>query len=175
MNQADLLRIQRFYDLEPEMAEVDWSKAFWHLPVSDIFNYLGGSKGIWDEMVTRKPNDPKWYTGGLYHDDMPFGVPAFWFISWYDVASSPNIELVNHIHKNIADKEISENQYMVIAPSGHCGFWRDSENTVIGERNVGNAYLDYDSLIYNWFDYWLKGDDNGFGRNCLMYSIIPWA
>ena len=162
MNQADLLRIQRFYDLEPEMAEVDWSKAFWHLPVSDIFNYLGGSKGIWDEMLTRKPNDPKWYTGGLYHDDMPFGVPAFWFISWYDVASSPNIELVNHIHKNIADKEISENQYMVIAPSGHCGFWRDSENTVIGERNVGNAYLDYDGMIYNWFDYWLKGDDNGF-------------
>jgi putative CocE/NonD family hydrolase len=162
MDQKDLLRIQRFYDLEPKMPEVDWSKAFWHLPVSDIFNYLGGSKGIWDEMLTRKPNDPKWYQGGLYHDDMSFGVPAFWFISWYDVASSPNIELVNHIHKNIEDKQVAENQYMVIAPSGHCGFWGNSENTVIGDRNVGNAYLNYDSLIYNWFDYWLKGDDNGF-------------
>ena len=78
------------------------------------------------------------------------------------MSSSPNIELVNHIHKNIADKEVSENQYMVIAPSGHCGFWGDSENTVIGERNVGNAYPDYDGMINNWFDYWLKGDDNGF-------------
>jgi hypothetical protein len=69
---------------------------------------------------------------------------------------------VNHIHKNIKDKEVAGNQFMVIAPSSHCGFWGNTENTVIGERNIGNAYLPYDSLIYNWFDYWLKGDDKGF-------------
>jgi len=162
MKQDDLLRIQRFYDLNPTMPEVDWAKAFWHLPVSDMFNYLGASQSIWSDMISRKPNDPKWYKGGLYHDDMPFGVPAFWFISWYDIAASPNIELVNHIHKNIKDKEVSDNQYMVIAPSSHCGFWRSSDNTVVGERNVGNDYLDYDGIIYNWFDYWLKDDDKGF-------------
>jgi putative CocE/NonD family hydrolase len=162
MNQEDLLRIQKFYDLNPTMPEVDWSKAFWHLPVSDMFNYLGAAQSIWSDLITRKPNDPKWYKGGLYHDDMPFGVPGFWFISWYDIATSPNIELVNHLHKNIKDKEVAGNQFMVIAPSSHCGFWGNTEKTVIGERNVGNAYLPYDSLIYNWFDYWLKGDDKGF-------------
>ena len=162
MKQEDLIRIQRFYDLGPTMPEVDWSEAFWHLPVNDIFNYVGGAESIWQEMISRKPNDPEWYDGGLYHDDMPFGVPGFWFISWYDIASSPNIELVNHIHNNIEDSEVAENQYMVISPSRHCGFWGDSENTVIGERNLGNAYMNYDSLIYGWFDYWLKGIDNGF-------------
>lgn len=162
MKQEDLLRIQRFYDLNPTMPEVDWSEAFWHLPVNDMFNYLGASEGIWSDMISRKPNDPEWYEGGLYHDDMPFGVPGFWFISWYDIASSPNIELVNHIHNNIEDKEIADNQYMIISPSRHCGFWGDSENTIVGERNMGNASLGYDKLIYNWFDHWLKGEDNDF-------------
>lgn len=162
MEQKDLLRIQRFYDLNPTMPKVDWSEAFWHLPVNDMFNYLGASEGIWDEMISRKPNDPKWYEGGLINDDMSFGTPGFWFISWYDIASSPNIELVNHIRKNIQDKEVAENQYMVISPSRHCGFWGDSENTMIGDRDVGNAYLPYNDMIYSWFDRWLKEDENGF-------------
>ena len=162
MKQEDLLRIQRFYDLAPTMPEVDWSEAFWHLPVNDIFNYLGGAESVWQDMISRKPNDPEWYEGGLYHDNMPFGVPGFWFISWYDIASSPNIAMVNHIHNNISDREVADNQYMVIAPSHHCGFWRDSGEMIIGERYIGDARMNYDSLIYGWFDFWLKGVDNGF-------------
>jgi len=160
MSQEDLQRIQRFYDMAPEMPEVDWSEAFYHLPVMDIFNHVGGSKGIWDEIMERKPNDPAWYQGGLYHDDMPFGTPGFWFVSWYDIASSPNIAMVNHIRENIKDREVADNQYMVISPSSHCGFTRDSEHTIIGERNMGDARLDYNGLTNRWFDYWLKGEDN---------------
>jgi len=162
MKQEDLLRIQKFYDLAPSMPEVDWSEAFWHLPLNDMFDYLGASKGIWDELINRKPNDPAWYEGGLYHDDMPFGVPSFWFISWYDVATSPNIELVNQLREKAKSEQVAGNQYMVISPSPHCGYWRDSENTVIGERYIGDARMNYDSLIYSWFDHWLKGEDNSF-------------
>ena len=168
MKQEDLLIIQKLYDLEPKMPEVDWAEAFWHLPVNDMFHYLGIADGIWGDMITWRPDDPNWYKGGLYHDNMPFGVPGFWFISWYDIASSPNIALVNHLKHNLKDKEIANNQFMVIAPSRHCGFWGDSEEMVIGGRFVGNAHLEYDAMIYNWFDYWLKGDDNGF-TNKLPY------
>lgn len=161
MSQEDLLRIQRFYDMAPEMPEVDWAEAFYHLPVMDMFKHVGGSEGIWDELMQRKPNDPEWYQGGLYHDDMPFGVPGFWFVSWYDIASSPNIAMVNHIRENSNEKEVADNQYLVISPSGHCGFWRDSEETIIGERNMGNARMDYEGIISRWFDYWLKGEDSG--------------
>jgi len=160
MSQEDLQRIQRFYDMAPEMPEVDWAEAFYHLPVMDIFNHVGGSKGIWDEMMERKPNDPAWYEGGLYHDDMPFGAPGFWFVSWYDIASSPNIAMVNHIRESAEDRDVADHQYMVISPSSHCGFTRDSENTIIGERNMGDARLDYNGLTNRWFDYWLKGEDN---------------
>ncbi|HMQ08679.1 MAG TPA: CocE/NonD family hydrolase [Saprospiraceae bacterium] len=155
----DLLRLQRFYDMAPRYPRVDWAKAFYHLPVKDIIKNVNGPKGIYEEMIVRKPNDPAWYKGGLYHDDMAFHTPAFWFVSWFDVASSPNIALYNHLREN-APEDIAAKQYLVIAPVLHCAFKRATENTMIGELNVGDARLDYDGMINAWFDHFLKGVDN---------------
>ena len=160
--QEDLIRISRFYDLAPENPEIDMGKALAHLPVSDIIKNINGKEEIYDKMIQRKPNDPAWYKGGIYHDDMGFGVPSFWFASWYDVSISPNLALFNHVRNNIEDKEVSENQYLVIAPTMHCGYWRATENTIVGERSVGDARLNYDDQIYAWFDLWLKGEKNDF-------------
>ncbi len=156
----DLLRIQRFYDMAPRMPPVEWSEAFKHLPVMDIIKNVQGPKGVYDKMIIRKPNDPAWYEGGLFHDDMPFYTPGFWFVSWYDVATTPNLALFNHIRET-ADPEVTDKQYLVIAPVLHCSFKRATENTIVGERSVGDARLDYDAMINGWFDLWLKGENNG--------------
>ena len=160
--QEDLIRISRFYDLAPENPKVDWSEAFNHLPIQDLLKNVNGKKEIYDKMIRRKPNDPDWYTGGLYHDDMEFGVPSFWFVSWYDIATSPNIALFNHVRMNAKDLGVRDNQYLVIAPTLHCGYTRASENTIVGERSVGDARLNYDEQIYSWFDLMLKNIDNDF-------------
>lgn len=161
ISQEDLLRVQRFYDMAPEYPKVNWVEGLNHLPVQDIIKNVNGSKGIFDKMVVRKPNDPAWFKGGLYHDDQEIGVPSFWFVSWYDVSTSPNLALYNHVSKNTKDKKIRDNQYLVIAPTLHCRYTRATENTIVGERNLGDARLDYDALIYGWFDYWLGGQKNG--------------
>jgi len=160
--QEDLIRISRFYDLAPENPRVDWAEAFKHLPLQDLLKNINGKKEIFDKMIRRKPNDPEWYKGGLYHDDMDFGVPSFWFVSWYDVATSPNIALFNHVRNNAKDLSVRDDQYLVIAPTLHCGFIRATENTIVGQRSVGDARLNYDEQIYNWFDLMLKGKNNDF-------------
>jgi putative CocE/NonD family hydrolase len=93
---------------------------------------------------------------------MEFGVPSFWFVSWYDIATSPNIALFNHVRINAKDLGVRDNQYLVIAPTLHCGYTRASENTIVGERSVGDARLNYDEQIYSWFDLMLKNIDNDF-------------
>ena len=160
--QEDLIRVSRFYDLAPENPPVDWAEAFKHLPLQDLLKNINGKKEIFDKMIRRKPNDPEWYKGGLYHDDMDFGVPSFWFVSWYDVATSPNIALFNHVRSNAKDLSVRDDQYLVIAPTLHCGFTRATENTIVGQRSVGDARLNYDEQIYNWFDLMLKGKNNDF-------------
>ena len=160
--QEDLIRISRFYDLAPENPPIDMAEALNHLPIQDILKNINGKHEIFDKMVVRKPNDKEWYEGGLYHDDMVLGVPSFWFTSWYDVSITPNLALFNHVRNNTKDREISDNQYLVIAPTLHCRYTRATENTYVGERNVGDARLNYEEQIYAWFDLWLKGEKNDF-------------
>jgi putative CocE/NonD family hydrolase len=161
----DLTRVSRFYDLAPEMPKVDWSQGLKFLPVQDIIKNVNGQKGIYEKMIARKPNDPDWYKGGLYHDNMPFGVPSYWFASWYDVSTGPNLALFNHVRKNATDPQVRDNQYLVIAPTLHCAYKRATANTVVGERSVGDARLDYDTMIYGWFDHWLKGSNSDVVKN----------
>ncbi|GAB2610937.1 CocE/NonD family hydrolase [Belliella aquatica] len=160
IQQEDLLRLQRFYDMAPRYPRVDWKEGLSHLPIQDIIKNVNGPKGIYEEMITRKPNDPKWFEGGLFHDDMEFEKPSFWFVSWYDVAASPNLALYNHVRNSAKDPKIRDNQYLVIAPTLHCAYTRATENTIVGERSVGDARLNYNELTYAWFDFWLKGEEN---------------
>lgn len=160
--QEDLIRISRFYDLAPENPPVDMAEALSHLPIQDILKNIHGKKEIFDKMVVRKPNDPQWYEGGLYHDTMDIGIPSFWFASWYDVSITPNLTLFNHVRNNSKDVASRDNQYLVIAPTLHCSYTRATENTIAGELSVGDARLNYQEQIYAWWDLWLKGESNDF-------------
>ena len=162
IQQNDLLRIQKFYDMGPEMPKVDWALGLKHLPVQDIIKNAQGADGIYEKMIVRKPNDPAWFNGGLYHDNMSLEVPAYWFVSWYDVSSAPNIALFNHVRNAAKSKNVADNQYLVIAPVLHCSFKRATENTIVGERSVGDARLNYDELTWGWFDMLLKEQQNDF-------------
>ncbi|PYS89785.1 MAG: acylase [Acidobacteria bacterium] len=163
--QEELIRFSKSFDLAEQSPRVDWSQALRHLPEMDIIKAVDGPKGIFaDEMpvatggamIKRTPNDPAWYKGGLFHDNMKINIPGFWFMSWYDVSVGPNLALYNHVRKT-ARPEIADQQYAVIAPTLHCSYTRATEDTVVGERHLGDARLDYSELTYGWFDYFLKG------------------
>jgi uncharacterized protein len=168
-SQEDLIRASKMFDLAPQMPPVDWSKALRHLPAMDIIKAVDGPLGIFADlmpvdtggaMMQRAPNDPAWYKGGLWHDNMAINVPGFWFMSWYDVSTGPNLAAYNHVRKT-ARPEIADQQYAVIAPTLHCAYKRAIENTIVGERSVGDARLNYDELTWAWFDHFLKGEKNG--------------
>ena len=168
-SQEDLIRVSKSFDLAERQPPVDWSKALEHLPSMDIIKAAGGPNGVFADsmpvatggrMMQRTPNDPAWYKGGLFHDNMVINTPGLWFMSWYDVSTGPNLATYNHVRKT-AKPEIANQQYAVIAPTLHCAYTRATENTVVGERNMGDARLDYNALQYGWFDIFLKGEKTG--------------
>jgi uncharacterized protein len=163
-----LVNASHFYDLATQMPPVDWDKAFWHLPEKDIIKAVGGPPGIFDttmpvatggNMVARAPNDPTWYKGGLWHENMKINRPGLWFMSWFDVSVSPNLAAYNQVRQT-ADKAIADQQYAVIAPVLHCAYKRATEHTMVGDMDMGDARFDYDALTYGWFDQFLKGEDS---------------
>lgn len=167
--QQQLITAAKSFDLNPHEPPVDWAKAIWHLPENDILKSVGAGDGIFasvtpggthGNMIARTPNDPAWYKGGLWNDSMPINIPGLWMMSWYDVSVGPNLAAYNYVRKT-AKPEIANEQYAVIAPTAHCGYKRATEHTVVGERDMGDARLDYDALTYGWFDHFLKGEQNG--------------
>lgn len=167
----DLLRIQRFHDMAPEYPRVEWADGLRTLPLQDIIKAQHGPKGIFEEMATRTPNSPAWFEGGLYHDNMPFDVPAFWFTSWYDVSISPNLALFNHVRQTSTTPAMRDEQYLVIAPTLHCAYTRATENTIVGERSVGDARLNYQEQIEGFFAQHLKGAEKQ-ARPQVQYYVM---
>src|SRR4051795_5678938 len=155
-SQEDLIRVSKSFDLAPQLPPVDWPQALQHLPEMDIIKAVDGPRGIFADnmpvatggaMIKRTPNDPAWYKGGLFNDKMRINIPGFWFMSWYDVSVGPNLALYNHVRKT-ASPDVADKQYAVIAPTLHCSYTRATENTVVGERSMGDARLDYSGLTY---------------------------
>jgi putative CocE/NonD family hydrolase len=165
LSHEDRVRLSAYFDLAPEMPDVDWPAALEHLPLTEMLEQVDGPKGIYADFIRRAPDDSEWFRGGLYHDHEPFGVPSLWFNSWYDVSVGPNLALFDHVTHNAADPEVGDNQFVVVAPTPHCRFWTDEVETIVGERGMGDVRLDYDALIFSWFDHWLKGEANGFTRD----------
>ncbi len=167
--QEELVRTSRMFDLAPRMPAVDWSKALAHLPEMDIIKAVDGPHGIYADnmavetggaMIRRTPNDPAWYKGGLWNDSQNINIPGFWFMSWYDVSAGPNLAAYNYVRKT-ALGDAANQQYAVIAPTLHCSYTRATEDTIVGERSMGDARLDYKELTFGWFDHFLKGENNG--------------
>jgi predicted acyl esterase len=165
-SREDLVAASRLFDLAPQMPPVDWDKLLRHLPVQDIMKEADGPRGIFADkmgvptggaMVRRTPNDPAWYKGGLWHDNMPLNVPGLWFMSWYDVSVGPNLEMFNHVRKT-AKGAVANQQWAIIAPVAHCSYTRATADTIVGERSMGDARLDYNEIVYSFFDKFLKGD-----------------
>jgi len=166
ISQEDLILLSKSWDLAAHFPPVDWSKAYWILPLQEILKNVDGPHGVFADampvpgggrMIQRTPNDPAWYKGALYHDDKRINVPGLWYTSLYDIAIAPNLELYNLVRKT-AKGDAANQQWLIIAPVGHCAFTRATENTVVGERNVGDARLPYQDIMYSFFDLTLKGN-----------------
>ena len=164
----DLIRASKSFDLAQHLPPVDWSKALRTLPAQDILKNVDAPHGIFADrmpvdtggaMIQRTPNDPAWYKGGLFHDDMKINLPGLYFMSWYDVSVGPNLALYNYVRKT-ASPEIADQQWAIIAPVLHCSYTRATEDTIVGERSMGDARLDYNDIVYAFFDKFLKGEKN---------------
>lgn len=155
-------RVARYNDLAATKPKVDWPKQIRHVPLESMLSSLGEPPSTFERFIAREPGDPAWRTGGLYHDDMGWGVPALWFNSWYDVSIGPNLELFNHARASRTDAEASAHQYAVIAPGIHCRYSDLGPDTVVGDRAMGDTSFDVNDAIFDWFARWLKNDRAAF-------------
>lgn len=172
LTQIELQRVRKLYSLEPSMPKIDWLKQFELLPANQWLKRAGANNGPALDMLRRTPADRAWYVGGLYREDETIEVPAFWFFSWFDTTVGPNLALYNHVRQNSQSPAVRDNQYLVVAPTGHCTFLALPQNMeadpesiadlIVGDMNLGKVRLPWINLVFEWFGHFLVSPDEEF-------------
>jgi len=134
------------------------------LPTVDILKAAGRPRTAFEDFVASTPDGPyfrilEWLREGDQTD-----VPALTFDSWYDYGPAEALYQFNKMRGESISARARDNQFVVIAPGTHCAYANATEHTRVGERDLGDARFDVFGLQLQWFDYWLKGIDNGVTR-----------
>jgi predicted acyl esterase len=154
------------------------------LPVIDVLQKAGLSPSDYEHFVASNPEGEYFKNLEWVQRDDLLDVPMLFFDSWYDYGPAETLELFNHVRTTAPSAVARDHQFVVIAPVTHCGYRNMNEHTVVGERGLGDARLDIMDLRLRWYDYWLKGIDNGItampkvqyyvmGRN-VWQSAVTW-
>lgn len=145
------------------------------LPTIDIMRHYGVGPTDWEDVLTKPLDDPWWQTLGYIADRDSFATPALHVNSWYDLGAAETLQLFNLMRRNAVDERTREHQYVILSPTTHCESERATENTRVGELDVGDARFPYWETYLRWFDHWLKGADNGVTRMPRVQYYVTGA
>jgi putative CocE/NonD family hydrolase len=132
------------------------------LPIIEMGKKAGYAPSEFEDFFIHPPGDPWWLSKGYLTDQDRFATPALHVNSWLDVTPEVTLYDFNLMRKNAATPVARDNQFIIMSPTVHCASeYAATENTKVGEMEVGDARLGYWKIYLDWFDHWLKGVDNG--------------
>lgn len=131
------------------------------LPIVDVVRKLGMKYTDYEDYVTNTPESEYFDEGDWVRADDTFDAPALYIDSWYDFGPAESLKMFNQMRANAPSKKARDNQYIIMTPSTHCAWAGATENTIIGERDLGDARKEFVDIYLKWYEHWLKGVDNG--------------
>lgn len=132
-----------------------WITLLDHLPISDLDSVVMNRKlGYFRNWVTHESKDAYWTKGSTLEKLSKVQIPVFIQSGWFD-AQLLGSKLAYNTLINNGNKQVK----MVIGPWGHV----DKESKDFEGKFMGEAADDIDlhKLYREWFDHWLKGEENG--------------
>ena len=144
----------------------DWDKLYRHLPIRTMDEAMFGQTDIlWQDLIDHPDNDHYWRfsvgdrprAGEMSAGKYPqVKVPTLNITGWYDQVSQATIN--NYLGMvRYGPEELRDQHHLLVGP------WRHG----VGPREVGDldygpeADVDFLPIELRWYDYWLKGIDNG--------------
>jgi len=145
----------------PTVSRIDFRKAWRTLPLIDMLKKSGAPPTDFESVVSHTPGDSWWAERGYLLETDRFDTPALQVNSWYDFGVAETLYQFNLMRKNAVTERGRDNQFIIVSPTAHCRSETATEQTIVGERNLGDAQFDFWSIYLRWFDHWLRGIDNG--------------
>lgn len=127
------------------------------LPTATILERARMPPSEYKQWASSAPDGDFFRNKDLANADDSFDVPAIFFDNWYDYGPSITFKMFEQFERTATSRKAKNNQYVIVGPGTHCDFTESNDDFIVGERNLGNASLDYSEIQLKWYDYWLKG------------------
>jgi hypothetical protein len=147
-----------------------------HLPLNTMQQLVGRHARFYDDWLAHPDYDAYWKPLNAEEMFEKITIPAHTFGGWFDIFSQGTLRgYVGMSHKGGSEKA-RRGSHLVIGPWGH------GPSQKFGAIDFGpTANVDPLPLQLRWYDYWLKGIDNGLaaepqvklfvmGRNQWVYE-----
>jgi putative CocE/NonD family hydrolase len=147
------------------LAETKYHKLLRALPVIDLDRAVQGKANpYWRKWIEHPVNDAYWEQANFQDLLKDVTIPVYHQSGWFDgdgIGTKLNyLAMARHHHPH---------QKLVLGPWGHT----DEAERRHRDRDFGpNAILDLQRSYLRWFDYWLKGIDNGITREPLVSVFV---
>jgi putative CocE/NonD family hydrolase len=169
---ADVLESKATGDLSgvalSKIGEKKYGQMLRALPVIDLDKaVLGKANPYWRKWIEHPVDDDWWAQADFLNKLKDVNIPAFHQSGWFDgdgIGTKLNyLQMKEYGHPN---------QKLTIGPWGHT----DTAARKFGDHDFGpQAIIDLQRDYLRWFDYWLKGVDNGITKEPLVSIFVMGA
>ena len=166
---ADILESKATGDLSgvalSKIGDKKYGQMLRALPVIDLDKaVLGEENPYWRQWIAHPVDDAWWEPADFLKKLKDVNIPAFHQSGWFDgdgIGTKLNyLQMKEYGHAN---------QKLTIGPWGHT----DTAAQKLGNHDFGpQALVDLQRDYLRWFDYWLKGIDNGITKEPLVNIFV---
>ena len=137
---------------------VNWEKVYEHLPLATMDEAAGIISDVWREEVSHTNLDDWWKEICYQNKFNQIDVPALHVSGWYDDEQVGTPLNFMGMTNEGATEKARKSQRMLMGPWPH----QINRATKLGDLDFGaDSMIDLNAYQLRWFDYWLKGIDNG--------------
>lgn len=141
----------------PESLSFD--KMLWHLPLTDMQRLAGRNAQFYKDWIAHPDYDAYWKKINAEEVMDQIGIPVHTFGGWFDIFSQGTLRGYTLMATKGATETARKKSHIVI------GAWGHGSSRRFGDMDFGpTAHVDAHALELRWFDYWLKGVQNGLDK-----------
>lgn len=148
------------HELE-ELHAINYANVLWHLPLQDMQKLVGRNTGFYRDWINHPNYDEYWRALSAEEQFAKLEIPVHTMGGWFDIFLQGTIRGFVGVTQKGRSELARRKSRMVIGPWGH----GPSQKT--GDLDFGpDAFVEARGgpLELRWFDYWLKGIDNGLDK-----------
>ncbi len=151
------------------MEAVNWKKLYEHLPLATMDEAMGRPNRFWKEEVEHSKLDSWWDFKRYQNQYERVRVPVLNISGWYDdeQVGTP-LNFIGVTTKG-STGEVRRAQRLMIGPWPHA----INSSNKLGQIDFGpTAVIDMNGYWLRWFDYWLKGHNNGLLQEPPVHIFV---